>query len=278
MTRKLFDLILRTLLYGSAALIVALLLLVVSTVLRRGLPYLTISLLISEESILEGTVGILPSIVNTLFVVALTLGISLPLGIGAAIYLTEYARHRSLVALIEFAAETLAGIPSILYALVGVIVFCSGMGLRKTLVSGSLTLAIMVLPTILRTVQENLKTVPKSYREGALGLGAGKWRMIATVVLPSSLGGILTGCILSIGRVIGESAVLLYTAGLSTSMQDFSPGNLMNASGTTLSAALYIFSKERADTDTAFAIAALLLFITIVINLAAGVMGRKLKR
>lgn len=278
MGRKVFNAAARVLLYCSTAIICTLLITLVGVILVRGLPHISLSLVTTEESILRGTVGILPCILNTLFVIALTLLIALPLGIGTAVYLTEYAGNRPLVSLIEFAAETLAGIPSIIYALVGVIVFCSGMGLQKTLLSGSLTLAIMVLPTVIRTTQESLRTVPQSYREGALGLGAGKWRMISTVVLPAGRSGILTGCILSIGRVVGESAVLLYTAGLSTAMQDFSPGSIMRASGATLSAALYIFAKERADPDTAFAIAALLLGLTVVINLAAGLTGSKLKR
>lgn len=247
-------------------------------ILRRGTPYLTLSLITSEESILQGTVGIFPCILNTLVVIVLTLSIALPLGVGAAVYLTEYAHSRPLVRLIEFAAETLAAIPSIIYALAGTIIFCTGLGLKKTLLSGSLTLAIMVLPTVIRTTQESLKTVPKSYREGALGLGAGKWRMIATVVLPSALGGILTGCILSVGRVIGESAVLLYTAGLSMSLQDLSPGNLTKASGATLSAALYLYAKERSDQDTAFAIAVLLLLLIAGVQLTADLVRRRWKQ
>lgn len=242
------------------------------------MPHLTLALITSEESILRGTAGIFPCILNTLFVIILTLSIALPLGIGTAVYLTEYARNRTLVRLIEFATDTLAGIPSIIYALAGVIIFCTGMGLRKTLLAGSLTLAVMVLPIVIRTTAESLKTVPKSYREGALGLGAGKWRMIATVVLPPALGGILTGCILSIGRVIGESAVLLYTAGLSMSMQDFSPGNLSQASGATLSAALYLYAKERSDMDTAFAIAVLLLLLIATVELAAELVSRRIRR
>lgn len=276
--RKLYHLAVSTALHASAAIVCALLLLIVGVILRRGIPHLSITLLTTEESILRGTVGILPAIVNTLFVVFLSLAVALPIGVGAAIYLTEYAKKGRLVALIEFAAETLAGIPSIIYALVGVIVFCTGLRLQKSLLSASLTLAIMILPTVMRTTQESLKTVPRSYREGALGLGAGKWRMIRTVVLPSGIGGILTGCILSIGRVIGESAVLLYTAGLSTAMQNFSPANIVRASGATLSSALYIYAKERSDLDTAFAIAVLLLILTIAINLAAGYIGKRLKR
>lgn len=276
MGRKLYHVVVRLLLYGSTTLIGLLLAVLIGVIAWRGIPYISLSLLTGEESIVTGTTGILPSLLNTLFVIIMTLAIALPLGVGAAVYLTEYAKNRTLVALIEFATETLAGIPSILYALVGVIVFCTGMGLQKTLLAGSLTLAIMVLPTVIRTVQESLKAVPTGYREGALGLGAGKWRMIATVVLPCANSGILTGCILSIGRVVGETAVLLYTAGLSTAMQDFS--DLTKASGTTLSTALYLYAKERADFNTAFAIAALLLLLTILVNLAAGLVSRRCKR
>ena len=276
--RRAYDVIGHLLLYLSAGATCALLLFIIGTICLRGIPNVSWTLLSSEESILRGTVGILPSILNTLFVIFLSLLIALPLGVGAAIYLTEYARNRKLVSIIEFATETLAGIPSIIYALVGVIIFCTAMGLQKTLIAGSLTLVIMVLPTIIRTTQESLKTVPQSYREGSLGLGSGKWHMIRTVVLPSSVDGIVTGCILAIGRVVGESAVLLYTAGLSTAMQDFSLGNISKASGATLSAALYIYAKERADLDTAFAIATILLALTIVINLCAGLAGKRLRK
>ena len=138
---------------------------------------------------------------------------ALPIGVGAAIYLTEYARNQKLVELIEFAAETLSGIPSIIYGLVGMLVFCQLMSLQTSLLAGSLTLVIMNLPTIMRTTQESLKTVPQSYREGAFALGAGKWRVIRTVVLPTCINGIITGCILSIGRILSESAALLFTAG-----------------------------------------------------------------
>ena len=276
--RRAYDVIGHLLLYLSAGATCALLLFIIGTICLRGIPNVSWTLLSSEESILRGTVGILPSILNTLFVIFLSLLIALPLGVGAAIYLTEYARNRKLVSIIEFATETLAGIPAIIYALVGVIIFCTAMGLQKTLIAGSLTLVIMVLPTIIRTTQESLKTVPQSYREGSLGLGSGKWHMIRTVVLPSSVDGIVTGCILAIGRVVGESAVLLYTAGLSTAMQDFSLGNISKASGATLSAALYIYAKERADLDTAFAIATILLALTIVINLCAGLAGKRLRK
>ena len=277
MGRKLRNGIARALLYGSTLLICALLLTIVGIICVRGVPYLTLPLLTSEESILHDTVGILPAILNTVVVILFSLAIALPIGIGAAVYLTEYAKNGTLVSIIAFSTEVLAGIPSIIYALVGVIVFCTGLGLQKTLLSASLTLSIMVLPTVIRTTQESLKTVPHSYREGALGLGAGQWHTIATVVLPSARSGILTGCILSIGRVVGESAVLLYTAGLSTTMQNFLPPDIFRASGATLSSALYLYAKERADWNTAFAIALLLLLLTLVITLSADWIGKKLK-
>lgn len=277
--RGLFNAVLRLLLWLSAALTGGLLVAIVCYVCYRGLPGLSWQFLSSAESILQGTAGILPSIFNTLYVIILSLLIVLPLGVGAAVYLTEYARSRRLTAMIEFAAETLAGIPSMIYALVGVILFCTALGLQKTLLAGSLTLAIMTLPTIVRATQESLKTVPKAYREGALGLGAGKWRMIRTVVLPSSVDGIVTGCILAAGRVVGETAVLMYTAGLSTAMQDFSTiQGLMKASGSTLTVALYVYAKERADFAAAFSVATVLLFLTVLINLAASLAGKCLRR
>ena len=205
--------------------------------------------------------------------------IVLPLGVCAAVYLTEYAKNRRLVEIIEFATETLAGIPSIIYALVGNIIFCVSLGLGKTLLAGSLTMVIMVLPTVMRTTQESLKTVPQSYREGSLGLGSGKWHMIRTVVLPSSIDGIVTGCILAVGRIVGESAVLMYTVSMSTMMQDFSTvAGFMKSSGATLTVALYVYAKERADFAVAFSIATILLILTILINLAASLAGKKLKR
>ena len=265
-------------LWISALLCCALLLFLTGYIFYRGLPGISCDFLTGAESILQGTVGILPAIVNTLYVLLLSLAIALPLGAGAAIYLTEYARNRRLVEAVEFAAEILSGIPSILYALVGMILFCTVLRLQKTLLAGSLTLAIMILPTIMRTTQESLKAVPRSYREGALGLGAGQWRMIRTVVLPSAADGIASGCILAAGRVAGESAVLMYTAGLSTVMQDFSTiEGLMKASGSTLTVALYVYAKERADFAAAFAVAAVLLMLAALLNLAAGMTAGKVK-
>ena len=277
--RRIYEIVMRALLYISSGLTVALLLFIIGTILVDGVPGLSWQFLTTQESVINDTNGILPAIQNTLYVIVVTLIIVLPLGVGAAIYLTEYAGNRRLVAAIEYATETLAGIPSILYALVGMLVFCQMMGLGKTLLAGSLTLVIMTLPTIIRTTQESLKTVPQSYREGALGLGAGRWHMIRTIVLPSSIDGSVTGCILAIGRIVGESAVLMFTAGMSMTMQDFfSSGGLIDSSGATLTVALYVYAKERADFKLAMSVAVVLLCITLCINLAAKLVGKRLKK
>lgn len=278
MRRKVYEIIGRVLLYGCATITIGLLLFLIAYILFRGIGGISWQFLSTSESVINGTIGILPAIENTLFVILVSLVIALPLGVGAAIYLTEYAKNKRFVAVIEFASETLAGIPSIIYALVGVIIFCTALKLQKTLLAGSLTLVIMILPTIIRSTQESLKTVPQSYREGALGLGSGKWHMIRTVVLPSSIEGIVTGCILAVGRVVGESAVLMYTAGMSMAMQSFSIDNIAGASGATLTVALYHYAKENADFQVAFSIATILLILTVLINFAAAFLGKKLKR
>ena len=221
LSRRVYDRTLRGLLYLCAGLTCALLLFLIGYIFYRGLPHITWELVSTQESILNDTTGILPSILNTVYVVVVTMLVVLPLGVGAAVYLTEYASNRRLVAAIEFATETLAGIPSIIYAMVGVLIFSQFMSLGKTLLAASLTLVILTLPTIIRTTQESLKTVPQSYREGSLGLGSGKWHMIRTVVLPNSIDGIVTGCILAVGRIVGESAVLMFTAGMSTTLNRF---------------------------------------------------------
>ena len=280
-SRRAYNTCMRALIYIAAAIVVALLIFLLGYILYRGLPNLTPQFLTSEESVVRDIQGIGPAIVNTIYVIIATLIVVLPLGVGSAIYLTEYATNRRLVAAIEFATETLAGIPSIIYALVGVLVFAESLRLGKTLIAGALTLVIMTLPTVIRTTQESLKTVPQSYREGSLGLGSGKWHMIRTVVLPSSIDGIVTGCILAIGRIVGESAVLLYTVGMSMSMQNFFRNGLesfFSASGSTLSVALYVYAKVRADFDLAFSVAVVLIVITLVINLAANLVGKKLKK
>ena len=280
LNRRVYDRGMRSLLWLSAGITCALLVFLMGYILWRGVPQLSWQFLTSSESVLKGTLGILPAICNTLYVVCVTLGIALPLGVGAAVYLTEYATNHKLVSAIEFAAETLSGIPSILYALVGYLAFCKTLGLGYSLLAASLALAMMNLPTIIRTTQESLKTVPQSYREGALGLGSGKWHMIRTVVLPSSVDGIVTGCILAVGRIVGESAVLLYVGGMGNAMNDFfaSPDKFLHSSGATLTVQLYVFAKERAMMDPAFAVAVVLLVLTLAINLAAKAAGKKLRQ
>ena len=280
LNRRVYDRGMRSLLWLSAGITCALLVFLMGYILWRGVPQLSWQFLTSSESVLKGTLGILPAICNTLYVVCVTLCIALPLGVGAAVYLTEYATNHKLVSAIEFAAETLSGIPSILYALVGYLAFCKTLGLGYSLLAASLALAMMNLPTIIRTTQESLKTVPQSYREGALGLGSGKWHMIRTVVLPSSIDGIVTGCILAVGRIVGESAVLLYVGGMGNAMNDFfaSPDKFLHSSGATLTVQLYVFAKERAMMDPAFAVAVVLLVLTLAINLAAKAAGKKLRQ
>lgn len=288
LSRRSFDVGMRGLLWLSAGMTCALLLFLLGYILYRGVPYLSVEFLTTKESVLRGTDGILPAIQNTVYVVLVTLLVALPLGVGAAVYLTEYANNKKLVSVIEFATETLSGIPSIIYALVGLLIFSQMLRLQKTLLAASLTLAIMNLPTIIRTTQESLKTVPQSYREGALGLGAGKWHMIRTVVLPNSMDGIVTGCILAIGRIVGESAVLMYIAGMGTSLNQFVKftsqfpfvdlSGIVSSAGSTLTVMLYVYAKERSDFDLAFAVAVILIAITLVINLAANLVGKKLKK
>ena len=280
LNRRVYDRGMRSLLWLSAGITCALLVFLMGYILWRGIPQLSWQFLTSAESVLKGTLGILPAVCNTLYVVCVTLCIALPLGVGAAVYLTEYATNHKLVSAIEFAAETLSGIPSILYALVGYLAFCKTLGLGYSLLAASLALAMMNLPTIIRTTQESLKTVPQSYREGALGLGSGKWHMIRTVVLPSSIDGIVTGCILAVGRIVGESAVLLYVGGMGNAMNDFfaSPDKFLHSSGATLTVQMYVFAKERAMMDPAFAVAVVLLVLTLAINLAAKAAGKKLRQ
>ena len=278
--RRAYDRSLRTLLYVCAGITVALLVFLIGYIFVRGLPLVTWELLSTQTSMLKGTTGILPHIASTIYIIVLSMAIVLPLGVGAAIYLTEYASNRRLAAIIEFAAETLTGIPSIIFGLVGMLFFCQLLGLQASLLAGSLTLVIVTIPTIIRTTQESLKTVPQSFREAALGLGAGKWHMIRTVVLPSSVDGIVTGCILAIGRIVGESAALLFTAGMGMSLNNFfgSVGNFIHSSGASLTVALYVYARERAEFDVAFAIAAILMLLTLVINLSAKLVGRTLKK
>ena len=274
--RKAWGYMMKTFCYVSIAVVSALTLFMIFYIFYKGLPEITWSLVSTSASYLKHTIGILPDIMNTLYVVIATLVMVLPIGVGAAIYLTEYAKNRKIVELIEFAAETLSGIPSIIYGLVGMLVFCQFLGLQTSLLAGSMTLVIMNLPTILRTTQEALKTVPQSYREGAFALGAGKWRVIRTVVLPSCINGIVTGCILAIGRILGESAALLFTTGFAHNLNGFFEG--LRSSGATLTVALYVYAKEQGEFEVAYAIAAILMVLTIIINIATTLMGRLMER
>lgn len=265
------------LVWASAVLVIVLVAGILGMVLLRGIPHISWKFLTTTASVLKGTDGILPAILNTLYVILLTLLIVLPLGVGAAVYLTEYAQNRKVISVIEFTNETLAGIPSIIYGLVGMLVFAQTLGFQTCLLSGSLTLVIMNLPTIIRTTQESLKTVPAGYREGALGLGATRWYMIRTIVLPSSISGIITGCILAVGRIVGESAALLFTAGSATIIAS----NIFEAytrGGGTLSVALYMYAAERGEFEVAFAIAAILLILVFLINMATRLVQVKMKQ
>ena len=256
---------------STAALVVFLLV----YVLGKGIPHLSWELLSTKPSYLTERIGILPDLLNTLYIVVAALGITLPLGVVAAVYLTEYAENKRLVSAIELAAETLSGIPSIIYGLVGMLFFCQFMSMKTSLLAGALTLVIMNLPTMMRTTQESLKTVPQSYREGAFSLGAGKWRVIRTVVLPGCVDSILTGCILSVGCIIGESAALLFTAGFAHSLNGFVEG--LNSAGATLTVALYVYAKEQGEFDVAFAIAAILMLLALAIDLTTALVGRYFK-
>ena len=266
----------RVLMWLAAGITAALTLFLLGYVLIKGLPNISWELLSTKPSYLWGTVGILPDILNTLYIILTTLLFVLPLGVGAAIYLTEYATNKKLVGMIEYAAETLSGIPSIIYGLFGSLFFCLFLDLDKSLLAGSLTLVIMNLPTIMRTTQESLKTVPQSYREGAFGLGAGKWRVIRTVVLPNCMEGVITGCILSVGRIVGESAALLFTAGFAHTLAGFFEA--LSTSGATLTVALYVYATEDGNFEVAFAIAAILMILTLLINLSATLIGKYFER
>ena len=271
--RRVWSAVMRCLMVLCAALTCALAAFLIIYVLVKGVPNLSWELLSTKPSYLEGTIGILPDIISTVCMVLTTLVVVLPVGVfsGGAVYSAPAA------AAIEYTAETLSGIPSIIYGLVGQMFFCQFLGMKKSLIAGAMTLVIMNLPTIMRTTQESLKTVPQSYREGALGLGAGKWRTIRTVVLPGCVDGVLTGCILAVGRILGETAALLYTAGFAHALYG-SLGETLNNAGATLSVALYVYAKEQGEFDVAFAIAAILMALALLIDLAASLTGRYFKK
>ena len=263
--RKNYKILMRALMALAVGLTGGLVIFLVFYVLSKGLPNVSWDFVSTAPSYLTRHIGILPDILNTLYIVFATLLIVIPLGVCGAVYLTEYAENKKLVAVIEYAAETLSGIPSIIYGLVGMLIFSNNMG--TCLWAGSLTLVIMNLPTIMRSTQESLKTVPRSYREGAFGLGAGKWRVIRTVVLPGCIDGIITGAILSVGRILGESAALLYTAGFAHAVNGIRSG--LKSPGATLTVALYVYAKDDGEFRVAFGIAAILMILALVINFGA---------
>lgn len=274
--RKIYTNTMKALMWLCAGMTGLLVLFLLGYVFMRGIPNLTWQLLSTKPSYLADTIGIWPDILNTIYIVIATLVVVLPLGVGAAIYLTEYAKNKKVVGIIEYAAETLSGIPSIIYGLVGMLFFCQFLNMQTSLLAGALTLVIMNLPTIMRTTQESLKTVPQSYREGAFGLGAGKWRVIRTVVLPGCVDGVITGCILAVGRIIGESAALLFTAGFAHAVNGIVEG--LTSPGATLTVALYVYAKEQGEFEVAFAIAAILMVLTLLINLSATLVGKYFNR
>ena len=264
----------RVLMWLAVGITAAMTACIVGYVLIQGIPNLSWEFLSTKPSYLSETIGILPDILNTVYIVIATLAVVIPLGAGAAVYLTEYASNQRMVSIIEYAAEALSGIPSIIYGLVGMLMFSNNFG--TCLLAGALTLAILNLPTIMRNTQESLKTVPQSYREGAFGLGAGKWRVIRTVVLPNCLDGVVTGCILSAGRILGESAALLFTAGFAHSLNVFFQG--LGRAGATLTVALYVYAKEQGEFGVAFAIAAILMVLAFGINLAASAVTKHFQK
>ena len=278
--RKTYIFAMKLLIAISVTFTCAITLFIIGYVLFKGIPNISWELLSTSPSYLSGKIGILPDILNTLYILLATLLIVLPLGVGSAVYLTEYAKNKKLVGIIEYASETLSGIPSIIYGLVEMLFFCQFLGFQTSLIAGAMTLVIMNLPTIMRTTQESLKTVPQSYREGAFGLGAGKWRVIRTVVLPNCVDGVITGCILSAGRILGESAALLFTAGFAHTLNgliSFQNGVLtsgLSSSGSTLTVAMYVYAKEQGEFEVAFAISAILMILTMIINLSADAVGK----
>lgn len=274
--RKIYIGAMKWLMRICAGLTFGLVLFLIAYILIKGLPGISWSFLSTVPTVIPHNIGILPDILNTVYIVIATIIIVVPLGAGAAVYLSEYAGDKRFVRIIEYAAETLSGIPSIIYGLVGILFFCEFLKMQTSLLAGALTLVIMNLPTVMRTTQESLKTVPQSYREGAFGLGAGKWRVIRTVVLPGCVDGVITGCILAVGRILGESAALLFTAGFAHTLNGFFRG--LGSSGSTLTVALYVYAKEEGEFEAAFAIAAILMLLALLINLAAELAAKYFRR
>ena len=275
-SRLMKDKVLRGFVFASAILVCLVLLLIIGYIFYRGIPFITVQFLTSQSSYVKDTIGVLPNILNTLYIVLIAMAIVIPLGVCAAVYLNEYATNKKIVKLIGFAVETLTGIPSVIFGLVGMLIFIQILGLQAGVLAGGLTLVVMVLPTIISNTLESLKTVPQSYREGALALGSGKWHMIATVVLPNAISGIATGCILAIGRIVGESAALLYTAGFGLILNGFMTA--LQSSSATLTVALYVYATERGQLDVAFAVASILMILTLLLNFSANLMASKFEK
>lgn len=273
--RRAYCAVMRALMVAAVVCTCGLMLLLIGYVMAMGIPHLSWTLLSTKPSYLTGAIGILPDMLNTIYLILGTLAFVLPLGVGAAVYLTEYAKNKRVVAVIEYAAETLSGIPSIIYGLFGMLFFVEFLSLGKCILAGCLTLVMMNLPTIIRTTQESLKMVPQPYREGAFGLGAGKWRVIRTVVLPGCMDGIVAGCILTVGRVLGESAALLFTAGFAHALNGILDAWL--SSGASLTVALYFYATEQGEFGIAFAIAAILMVLTVLTNLSTAFVAKRLK-
>ena len=276
LARRIKDWLLQGVMYLCAGITCALLIFLIGYIFFRGIPHLSWQLLSTQTSYIKDTIGILPNILNNIYIIIVSMVIVVHLGVFAANYLTEYATNKKIVRLISFATETLTGIPSIIFGLVGMLFFVQILGIKQGILAGGLTLVVMVLPTIISNTTESLKTVPASYREGSLALGSGKWHMVRTVVLPNSIDGIVTGCILAIGRIVGESAALLFTAGFGLVLNDFFTA--LNSSSATLTVALYVFASERGEIDVAFAIATILMILTFILNFAANFAAKKLKR
>lgn len=274
--RRMRDGMTKGLLYASSLMVCLILLFIIGYIFARGVPGITAELLSTQSSYVRDTIGILPNILNTLYIVLVAMAVVIPLGVCAAVYLNEYAVSKRLVRLIGFAVETLTGIPSVIFGLVGMLLFIQMLGLQAGILAGGFTLVVMVLPTILSNTLESLKTVPDSYREGALALGSGKWYMIRTVVLPNAIEGIVTGCILAVGRIVGESAALLYTAGFGLVLHSFMTA--LQSSSATLTVALYVYATERGQIGVAFSVATVLLAITLLLNVAANISASKLNR
>ena len=257
----------------STLISIVLLVVIIGYICYRGIPHFSFDYLINTTSILKKTVGILPNIINTLYMIVVTLLIAGPISIGGAIYLNEYATNKKLVHIISFTTEVLAGIPSIIYGLFGMLFFGGVLNLSYSILTGAFTLAIMILPIVSRNTQIALQAVPKSYREAALGIGATKWYMIRIVLLPSAIPGILTGIILAMGRIVAESAALLFTAG-SLSILPTNVFSHLFSSGATLTIQLYL-EMAKANYESAFVIALILVVIVLLLNFTAKWISKK---